>query len=492
MGSAAGPAIYSQFSVFKKSKDAAERTLFGPEREVDLKGKIVGFNYYESLYSPMVTASFVELDTGGTVGDIEDNFAGTFKDGLKIEGFEKVKVQVRSMGHGIVNSLQSNSVEWDLDDRQFVITGSPYNVDTSTKQSAYFPMVSVNAITAASKPVPKNHKGKISDIVGKILRRAGLPYDKKNIEETENSIKIDCKNENPIDTILQLCPKAKPVAGDPGYFFFENHEGFNFKSIHGLIRDGVAKFQDAGKANFLSGEGYKLEDNFRLVEYKEQGYYQGLRHTYVYKTGLKANLDNSMNDFNVLTPPTVRRDQDIMNALKNGQYNVRICTQNIATGEVKEEIVNLFENVSATLGTDTEANADNSQIVENNTQEGNYCKTYTYIINPGDIDGGDSTKTSYDAHLVHPKAVMRYQLLHAQLVNILVPHNSDLTVGEVIRLNIENITQDDKIIKEFNQHRSGYYLILHLCHSFSTSNSFTSLTLVRDEYGYASKLGGVQ
>ena len=486
MGSAAGQAIYSQFSVFKKRRPyTMDAFLEGPadSYEVDIKGKVVGFNYYESLYSPMVTASFVELDTGGTVGDIEDDFAGTFKDGLKIEGFEKVQVQVRT---------SYNSVEWDKVDRQFVITGSPYNVDTSTKQSAYFPMVSVNAITAASKPVPKNHKGKISDIVGRILRRAGLPYDKKNIEETENSIKIDCKNENPIDIILQLCPKAKPVAGDPGYFFFENHEGFNFKSIHGLIRDGVAKFQDAGSENFLGGEGYKLEDNLRLVELKEQGYYQGLRHTYVYKTGLKANLDNSMNDFNVLTPPTVRRDQDIMNALKNGQYNVRICTQNIATGEVKEEIVNLFENVSATLGTDTEANLDNSQIVENNTQEGNYCKTYTYIINPGDIDGGDSTETSYDAHLVHPKAVMRYQLLHAQLVNILVPHNAELTVGEVIRLNIENITQDDKIIKEFNQHRSGYYLILHLCHSFSTSNSFTSLTLVRDEYGYSQKFGGVQ
>ena len=482
MGSAAGQAIYSQFSVFKQDREY--QILTGTSaREIDLKGKVVGFNYYESLYSPMVTASFVELDTGGTVGDIEDDFAGTFKDGLKVEGFEKVKVQVRT---------SYSSVEWDLDDRQFVITGSPYNVDTSTKQSAYFPMVSVNAITAASKPVPKNHKGKISDIVGRILRRAGLPYDKKNIEETENSIKIDCKNENPIDTILKLCPKAKPVAGDPGYFFFENHEGFNFKSIHGLIRDGVAKFQDAGSENFLGGEGYKLEDNFRLVEYKEQGYYQGLRHTYVYKTGLKANLDNSMNDFNVLSPPTVRRDQDIMNALKNGQYNVRICTQNIATGEVKEEIVNLFENVSATLGTDTEANLDNSQIVENNTQEGNYCKTYTYIINPGDVDGGDSTETSTDAHLVHPKAVMRYQLLHAQLVNILVPHNAELTVGEVIRLNIENITQDDKIIKEFNQHRSGYYLILHLCHSFSTSNSFTSLTLVRDEYGYSQKFGGIK
>ena len=183
MGSAAGQAIYSQFSVFKQDREY--QILTGTSaREIDLKGKVVGFNYYESLYSPMVTASFVELDTGGTVGDIEDDFAGTFKDGLKIEGFEKVQVQVRT---------SYNSVEWDKVDRQFVITGSPYNVDTSTKQSAYFPMVSVNAITAASKPVPKNHKGKISDIVGRILRRAGLPYDKKNIEETENSIKIELK-----------------------------------------------------------------------------------------------------------------------------------------------------------------------------------------------------------------------------------------------------------------------------------------------------------
>ena len=56
------------------------------------------------------------------------------------------------------------------------------------------------------------------------------------------------------------------------------------------------------------------------------------------------------------------------------------------------------------------------------------------------------------------------------------------------RLNIENITQDNKIEKEFNEHRSGYYLILHLCHSFTTENSFTSLTLARDEYGIARRL----
>ena len=48
--------------------------------------------------------------------------------------------------------------------------------------------------------------------------------------------------------------------------------------------------------------------------------------------------------------------------------------------------------------------------------------------------------------------------------------------------------QDNKIEKEFNEHRSGDYLILHLCHSFTPTNSFTSLTLARDEYGLNRKI----
>ena len=45
------------------------------------------------------------------------------------------------------------------------------------------------------------------------------------------------------------------------------------------------------------------------------------------------------------------------------------------------------------------------------------------------------------------KSIMRYSLLHAQLVNIIVPCNPNLTVGHCVRLNIENITQDNKIEK---------------------------------------------
>ena len=464
--SAAGAANYRVFKVIKRltgwyAGQYRQADLL-KEKDVDIYGKVVGLNYYESIYSPMATASFVMEDTGGTVGDFKDDFAGTLKDGLPIEGFEEVIFKVTTQGN-------NGSLDWRDKDKRFVITGSPFNIDKPQRQSAYYPMVSINAITSTNKPVKRTYEGKISDVVKKILKDADLPFLGSNIHETENSIKLVGKNENPLDTILKLCPKSIPVSGDPGYFFFENEEGFNFKSIHDMINEGLSNFESrTGKDPY------------------------GMRHTYVYKMGVSPDLTKTTNDYLVLAPPTVRRDQDVMNAIKMGQFNVRICTRNIITGDVTEEIVNLYnnstDNKTTTLGNEVTDDPNNLQTSDGDNKE-NYCKTYTFVIAGGEDDVvGISTDVINPAFKYLPKAMMRYSLLHAQLVNIIVPHNGNLNVGEVIKLNIENITADNKVEKEFNEHRSGYYLILHMCHAFTTSNSFTSLTLARDEYGVARKL----
>ena len=75
---------------------------------------------------------------------------------------------------------------------------------------------------------------------------------------------------------------------------------------------------------------------------------------------------------------------------------------------------------------------------------------------------------------------MRYSLLHSQVVQIQVPCNVQLKAGEVIKLYLENITQSNKNEQIYNNLRSGFYLIKDLCHAFSPTNSYTSLTLLRD------------
>tara|TARA_B100000282_G_scaffold60775_1_gene40651 strand:+ start:1528 stop:2829 length:1302 start_codon:yes stop_codon:yes gene_type:complete len=431
--SAAGASNYSFFQIAKPNRGIVVRA----------EGKIVGLNYYESVYSPMVTANVVFEDVGGSVPNEQTGLRGTIKDALPIEGFEEVSFIVATA-----------SGELNFKRNPMIVTGSPMNIDSPQKQTIFIPMVSEFAIKNANKPLDRIYpEAPISDTVQKILSDPtilNIPKDKQFIEKTSNNDKVSGNHETALDVILQQCRKSIPVDGkDPGYFFFETKSGFKYQSINGLINKGI--------------------ENFSNNNYREN-------HTYNYSSALEANLDNNLNDFKVLMPPVVRRDQDQLSSLRNGQYNVRICTMNTLTHEYTEKVENLLS--SSNLGEKEVTPVDSKK----------FSKSYTYVINPGADEKGVSEEVINSPANYEPKAHMRYGLLHAQLVDIQIPCNVNLEAGDVIKLELENITQDDKLLQIYNQHRSGYYLILHLCHHFDTDNSFTSLTLARDTYGlYTSK-----
>lgn len=424
---------------FARASNFTEIKITKPNRDiiVESRGKTIGFNYYESVYSPMITATMLELDAGGSVVVEDKDVRGTLKDALPVEGFERVSFVITSV-----------SGELNFKKNPMVITGSPGNIDQNTRQSAFFPMVSRFAIENAKKPLSTIYpEAKISDTVTKILQQYKFPI--ANIEESSNVDKVSGDHDSPLDVILQLCKKSIPANGkDPGYFFFETQDGFVFKSIDGLIRDGIQN-------------------------YNEDGNYKAL-HSYEYRNSLSADpSDDNKNNFKIMLAPLVMQDQDQLRALRNGKYNVRICTMNTLTHEYTERVENLLS--SSNLGDKQET----TELVDKK----DFLKTYTYVINPGADEVGVSEKVINSPSNYEPKANMRYSLLHSQIVNVQVPCNVNLKAGDVIFINIENITQDDKITYKYNEHRSGFYLILHLCHHFDTGNSYTSMTLARDTYG---------
>jgi hypothetical protein len=81
----------------------------------------------------------------------------------------------------------------------------------------------------------------------------------------------------------------------------------------------------------------------------------------------------------------------------------------------------------------------------------------------------------YQAH-----SVTRYNLAFSQIANITVPLNLNLTVGDVIFLDIGEITKQEK---QKDSKKSGLYLIAELAHEFSDNQGYTGLKLVRDSYG---------
>ena len=81
------------------------------------------------------------------------------------------------------------------------------------------------------------------------------------------------------------------------------------------------------------------------------------------------------------------------------------------------------------------------------------------------------------------KSIMRYNTLLTQSIDIQVPCNFDLRVGDIIECDFEKITKSNKASESVDPVQSGKYLILNLCHHFDPEYSITSLTIVRDTYG---------
>tara|TARA_B100000424_G_scaffold89625_1_gene67125 strand:- start:206 stop:1495 length:1290 start_codon:yes stop_codon:yes gene_type:complete len=419
--SAAGASNYTIFQIKKK------------DLEVPIQGKILNFNYYESIYSPMITGSIAIEDTGGSVEN-DLGILATIKDGMKITGFEEVSFLVTTR-YG----------ELDFTSYPLIVTGSPANLDESNRQVALLNMVSKTEIDSSKKPLTRNYpEAPISETVTKILNKElKISKDKLDIEKTQNQDKIKGNHLGALDCILKMCKKSIPAEGkDPGYFFYETQDGYNFRSIDGLIKKGIESFDNEGYAQM---------------------------HTYYYFGALAAKLDDEYgNDFKVLTTPIVRRDEDQLKALRNGLYNVRIITKNSLTGEYKEEIKNLLS--------DTNLGEKQEKVVDDK----DYLKTYSFHISPGADDPGVSDTILNNPANYVPQSNMRYSLLHSQIVQIQVPCNVQLKAGQVIKLYLENITQSNKNEQVYNNLRSGYYMIRDLCHSFTTVNSYTSLTLLRD------------
>ena len=411
-------------------------------QSIGVEGKTISFNYYESIYSPMITANATIVDTGDSVVDKRGNLA-TIKDGFPLEhdGTETFKFKI-SNENGTITSL-----------KPLVVTASPVTLDQSTRQVLTLELKSKFSIDSSNNPRLGTYGiGTVDESVKKILKENKLPFRNENIEKSSTVDKIEGKNETPIDLIFNLTRKCKPVKGAPGFFFYETQEGFNFRSIEGLIEQG-------------------------MNEYKENQSVRDVR-TYKYFNNQRQDLGSNEDDYNMVKMPILKRDHNLFNALKAGVYNVRIQTKNLLTGEFKDNVVNLLDKDSSYLGSKPKKIVDQN---ENKLEK--YCKTYSYVIAPGNVDEGVSDKITNSPAEYEPQAMMRYSMLHSQVLEIQVPCNILLMAGQVIKLEMENVTGGNKVLQRENQHRSGFYLILHLSHHFDPKHSYTSMTLARDTYG---------
>ena len=395
--------------------------------EFGLLSGVRSIDYYESITSPSISAVVKIIDVDGTLSS------------KGVYGGEKLAVKMKS-------GKDSEFEEFTITpEKQELILNSIGGVTSGVKQqTATLQFVSKDLIKNETARINRRYVGNISDSIKKIMTD-----DPKGIKTTKE---VDCETDRSKnnyafvgnkDTSFDIIQRLQPKAGgagyndetktDYGFMFFENYDGYHFKSIRSL---------------------FELEPEF----------------TYV-KTEISASDDLVIEEYNL------NSGNDIVLNAKSGLYNNETTFVELDKTKITKVKFNMTEAADLTL---------KPPKVPVNI-EGKPSRIMLRVVDTGVHQHYEENDTSLenvqkftDLAVYKNKSNARFALLNTQTLNITVSLNPELRAGQTILVRFPVSEYINKFGDEKSNDISGKYLISHLRHEFEGGKFRTHLRLIRD------------
>ena len=401
----------------------------------DLTESVSAMSYSESITSPMSYVSLLISNTGGILSK------------FRLSGGEKVR---------LVISQDATKIKLNLTDenQNTYYIGNIGNSSTeSTKEMFLLDLVPLEFFTNETARVFRRYDSTIDASVTKILKEelGTTRYQSSNIEKTSNKYSFMGNAKRPFTVLGWLCPKGIPTIGKSGneigtagYLFFENQNGYNFKSVDSLF------------------------DETRTP-----------KATYSYKETVAGPADTQAN-FKITSSPVFRKNSNVIDNLRIGMYasvnyffdtNTRKFYRN--TYKLKDSY-NIMKHSS---------DKDDAPTIPEGLED-SPSRLMVSMLDSGQMDKSGKLQAADKRMEYQAQSVTRYNLLFSQALNITVPLNLGLTVGDVIEVKFGEITKEDQKKGLKDNRKSGKYIISKLKHEFGTKG-LTGLELIRDSYGVA-------
>ena len=417
-------------------------------KSADIKAGVVSFNYYEDVYSPMITAMVVVVNTGNVI-EGDDGKMQSLYNGLPLRGGERMTIKVAG------NSATNEGLVLEN-----MYVGSIENVMIDAERETFtLRLVSREAITNETVRVGKRFlpTTKISDSVEDICKNY-LSTDKLyDVDETENPYGFYGNMRKPFTIMTMLASKSVPgnVSGrdaTAGYFFFETQKGYRFKSIDALIRTNP---------------------------FPEK---------YVYAPGI-VDSDDTTKDYKIISFST-SQNQNLIANLERGAYCSNRTYFNPLTftytpNTQKEFKLEDYSGKIENLGQDIDITLPSLSSNDSKTLASVPSRYITGILDIGITDKNVSLDENADPAKIHSQAMMRYNTLFTQILTMTVPLNTNLIAGDIINCEFPRIDMEKR--KGPDEIQSGLYMIKKLTHFFDAKGSYTKLQLARDTNGRKAK-----
>ena len=402
------------------------------DEEYDITLGAPEIDYYESIESPTISMSLRFLDVDQVIGR------------KGITGGELIEVTVKD----------GDEDEFKITKDHKMMLNSVVDMNTQTSfQEATLEFVSQETIINETSRLNKKFTGNISQIVEDILTKdkKGILTKKKvfgpktettnydlTIEKdrTTNSYSFVGNLKRPFDTIQWLCPKSQASNQSFGFLFFENLDGYHFRSIESLLD------QESLPPYFYTDSPFDSEDRPIILQNKVESTNDiGLNcrlGMYANKT-IYIDIENqeaSVDDFSI-EQLKLRKPPKLMEGLEKHPTRLMLRVDDVGVAQV----------------------------------------------------GAAKSETVPKSELAkyQNKSYIRNNLLFSQCLRISIPLNTTLRVGLILEIKLpvkkgDGKTETGTYGTDKTNDPSGRYLIAELRHLIGREKAETQLKLIRDVF----------
>ena len=410
------------------------------KNSVDLttgEGYFLNLQYNESILENQVSATVTIADIGYAVRDSQNQKYLGLIDGLDMCGGERVELVIED---GYKNKLEFidekclyvAKIRNKLEDTQKMV----FVIDLVTKE--FF----MNELVETRVDGPFD--GKISVSVENILKQYLRTEKDVDIEETDNVYSFNGHVEKPFYKCTWLGKRSVPKDGtskSAGFFFYENYDGFKFKSIESLL------------------------DSER-IQYK--------KYVFTNTTELPDEYDGKILEY----MPII--NIDVQQKMSIGAYGSQVKTYNFYDNEYKEK--NIGSQKEGEKGINLAGNNLPCLPEEMFDKPTRIIGKMQPIGVKQNLDKDKSKEKDYNVDEIVAQAASRYNQLFTIVLTAKIAGDFSHRVGDIIFCDFpEQSPGKTQVVSGKN---SGIYMIANLAQQVDAREGcWTQFTLVRDSYG---------
>ena len=406
-----------------------------PEKVASIVNGLIRLTYHESILQDSVKAYVVFSDVGNAID------SKSVIEGLPLIGTEDFKLEFEDNNEEkIKGDMIVNKVDPVYED-------ASKNVISLELVSEEFIRNEMGESRCVSRET-----GSVHNHVKKIFKERLKTKKKLHVEETMGEYNFVGNNRKPFYMLNLLSkqgiPKDFPEGVTAGFLFFENADGYHFKSIEGL-------FNQEKKKSYVF-------NNSTDVKATPAGYDGKI---------LEHQSDSSIN---------------IQSKMNMGAYKTKIVLFN--SYDCKYEVI---EQTAEQVKKQVKMAGKNLPKFNEkfDTKKEDYTRTTLYVVDSGTLPDGDTaqqigvgnTSDNFKAVKTLNQSIRRYNQLFSGMMTITIAGDFSLHAGDVIFVDIFSVQaeKDDTV----NRESGGLYIIADLCHYVSSEGTYTKLNLARDSFG---------